>query len=80
MNAFKISKYNLSKKSVAELTHYKQLINIDITNYKNQIKDYPPARLKKNGIPFLRQLNVVLNSVETELAARKNNNNEGIMD
>ena len=71
MNTFKISKYNLSKKTAEELKHYKQLISIDIVNYKNQIKNYPPVRLEKNGIPFLRRLNVVLDSVNAEIALRE---------
>ena len=40
----------------AELNKTVALCDIDITNYKHTIENYPPRRMEKNGIPFLNRL------------------------
>ena len=66
-NTLKISKYDLSKKTDAELKHYVQLIKIDINNYRKHIENYPPERMEKYGIPHLTRLIEVLKKVKAEL-------------
>mgnify|MGYP001812693682 CR=1 FL=1 len=69
-NTVKISNYDLSEKSEAELKHYVQLIEIDIENYKEVCKNYPPRRMEKCGTPHLLRLGVVLKKVQEELDNR----------
>lgn len=40
----------------AKIEHMIQLLDIEIVNYKNHIKNYPPERMEKFGIPFLNTM------------------------
>lgn len=71
-NTFKISKYDLSKKSEYELKHYIQLIEIDITNYDITCANYPNERMEKCGKPHQDRLKTVLETVTNELDRKEN--------
>lgn len=46
----------LSKKTAAELEHLLQLAKIEKDNYAMVIRNYPPDRMIRCGIPYMKRL------------------------
>lgn len=60
------------KKMPENLEHRIQLKKIEIDNYLHCIRNYPPDRMKKYGIPYLNRLNKELDILNKELEERDN--------
>ena len=61
------------KKTKENLEHRIQLKKDEITHYARVIKNYPPNRMNKCGIPHLRRLNNELQLLQHELDDRESN-------
>jgi hypothetical protein len=57
----------LSKLSTTQIEHLIQLKLNEIENYKRAIKNDPPERMVKYGLPFLERLNGELQTLKDHL-------------
>lgn len=54
---------NIEAYTDEKLDHILQLIEIQITNYKRNIQNYPPSRMERYGAPFIRTMERSKNAV-----------------
>jgi hypothetical protein len=47
-----------------KLEHLLQLAEIEVENYLNVIKNYPPDRMEKCGKPYLEKLRTVVSDIK----------------
>lgn len=61
-------KIKLAGKTPAELEHLLQLAKIQKTNYARACEHYPPDRMMKHAVPFLKRLDDNIAAIEFVLS------------
>lgn len=62
---------NVETFPIGKLEHLRQLAEIQVTNYKRVIQNYPPDRMERCGKPFLNKLEAEVEKIKTLLKTKQ---------